>query len=358
MSTPTPRLALVTGANGYIGARTVGAFLSAGWSVRGTVRDLSSSTSAALAAHLASYIASGRLELVSVPDITTPNAFDAAMRGVTAVAHLASPVVLDSDDPDYVLGTAVGGTLGALESALRASSESSESKGLLKSFVLMSSIVAVGFSGSDGVVTEADWNTEVEEAMSQQGAAEARGMNVYVASKIASERALWKWVAEKKPAFATSAVNPVWVAGPPLYLPLSADQIHGTNQFIWQVLSGQEYPPGPPGYGTHVDVRDVARLSVFAAEHPDIVDGQRYIAGGNGNFGVPQAAADVLREAYPDRRDVIKKGTPGQGYEPRWASPPNVPKIVSDKAVAATGQSWIPYDKMVLDAAKMFEAFL
>jgi nucleoside-diphosphate-sugar epimerase len=131
-----------------------------------------------------------------------------------------------------------------------------------------------------------------------------------------------------------------------------------TNEFIWQVFSGQDYPPGPTGYGTHVDVRDVGRMAVFGVEHPEIANGQRYIVGGNGNFANPQAAADVLRKAYPERRNIIKEGTPGEGYMSGWGFLPDGIKVISDKAVKATGQNWIPYDKMVLDAAKMFEAFL
>jgi nucleoside-diphosphate-sugar epimerase len=68
---------LVTGANGYIAARTVEAFLNAGYSVRGTVRALSSANEVkkALSEH------ADRLEFVEVPDITIPNAFDEAVKG-------------------------------------------------------------------------------------------------------------------------------------------------------------------------------------------------------------------------------------------------------------------------------------
>lgn len=142
-----------------------------------------------------------------------------------------------------------------------------------------------------------------------------------------------------------------------MYLPDSPAGISQTNEFIWQVLSGQEYPPGPIGYDAHVDVRDCARMTVWAVESP-IADGQRYCVGGNGNYGCPQATADILRAAYPNRRAIIREGIPGEGYMPGWQYPPKAMKVNSDKAVKATGQDWIPYDKMVLDAAKMFEHFL
>lgn len=68
---------LVTGANGYIAARTVEAFLQAGHSVRGTVRSKSSAKD--LVDALSQY--ADRLEIVEVPDITAPGAFDGAVKG-------------------------------------------------------------------------------------------------------------------------------------------------------------------------------------------------------------------------------------------------------------------------------------
>jgi hypothetical protein len=99
-------------------------------------------------------------------------------------------------------------------------------------------------------------------------------------------------------------------------------------------------------------------MTEWAASNPEVADSERYIVGGNGNVGVPQAAADILREAYPDRRSIIKEGTSGKGYLPGYAADPQGVTVSSSKAIKATGRDWIPYDKMVLDAAKMFEAFL
>ena len=69
---------LVTGANGYIAARTVEAFLQAGYTVRGTAR--SKTTTQGLRDALAKY--GDKLEIVEVPDITAPGAFDNAVQGM------------------------------------------------------------------------------------------------------------------------------------------------------------------------------------------------------------------------------------------------------------------------------------
>ena len=70
-------LILITGANGYITARTVEAFLKAGYAVRGTVRSQSSAKPSFEA--LAEY--GDAFTVVEVPDITVPGAFDEATKG-------------------------------------------------------------------------------------------------------------------------------------------------------------------------------------------------------------------------------------------------------------------------------------
>lgn len=220
------RQVLVTGANGYIGAQAIATFLREGWTVRGAVRDLSSISARELASHFAVELSAGTFELVSIPNIKEEGAFDEAVRGVTAIAHLATPVVFDSGDVEYVVGTAVRGTLSILESALRASSGTSagyedrdeprkengdadgEEEEQLKSFVFMSSASAVRMRVPDPVTfTEADWNTQAEAEVKEAGDS-AFGHVVYAVSKVAAERALWDWVREKKPPFAATALCP------------------------------------------------------------------------------------------------------------------------------------------------------
>jgi nucleoside-diphosphate-sugar epimerase len=76
---------LITGANGYIAAVTVGSFLDAGYSVRGTVRSLKSAQG--LLTTLQSHVSAGRLEIVEVPDITVDGAFDEAVKGKPNLAR-------------------------------------------------------------------------------------------------------------------------------------------------------------------------------------------------------------------------------------------------------------------------------
>ncbi|CAM1501882.1 Fc.00g038660.m01.CDS01 [Cosmosporella sp. VM-42] len=336
------RIVLVTGANGYIAGQTMAALLAAGYAVRGTVRSKGSAKAHADA--LSQY--GDDLEIIEVPDIVAPGAFDAAVKGVHAIAHLAAPIGFHFTDPEPVLEAAVQGTVGILESALK--------EPTIKSVVLMSSVAAVASQKTEPYrFTEADWNLEALETLHKLGKGAPGGL-IYSASKVASEQAFWKFRDQNRPAFAMSAVNPVFVMGPHLALD-SVSQLSSTTAFIWKVFSGQEIPPPISENPAYVDVRDVARLVVFGVDNPEKANNQRYLA--SRGMVVPQAAADILRIAFPTHHDRIQMGTPGQGYTPKYAFPENR-DFDGSKAVEATGQDHYAVEQSIIDTAKSLEKFL
>jgi nucleoside-diphosphate-sugar epimerase len=343
MTTSERPTVLVTGANGFIAGRTVEAYLKAGYNVRGTVR--SEKSSKLILETLASYVSAGQFTIVLVPDITEPGAFDEAVKGVQAIAHLAAPVSFSFTDPVPVMHGAINGTRTLLESAHAHGKD-------LQTVVLCSSIVAVRTRGQEGhVFTEADWNETSEKNVAELGA-DASSIDIYAASKTAAEKEFWKFRDEKHPSFAQTAINPALVGGPPLLLTNDPKDINETVRPVWNVLSGSD-GPGAIGEGIIVDVRDVARLFVFAVDHPEIAKNERYLA--VGSAGPHQAVVDILREAYPERRALIKEGTPGAGYRPdfdiKW-------KVDASKAEKATGQKFIGFKDSILAAAKTFERYL
>ncbi|EOO00522.1 putative nad dependent epimerase protein [Phaeoacremonium minimum UCRPA7] len=199
MSVDIKGTVLVTGANGYIAGRVIEAFLLAGYHVRGTVR--SASSVKALISALENY--HNNFDVVEVPDITASGAFDEAVKGVDAVAHLAAPVSLSFDDPDPVIKAAVEGTTSILDSAIREPS--------IKSVLLMSSIATIiGIREEDYNYTEKDWNTWVEGLLQKLGK-NAPGNVIYAAEKTLAEKAFWQFRDEKKPTFAMTSINPVFV---------------------------------------------------------------------------------------------------------------------------------------------------
>jgi len=114
----------------------------------------------------------------------------------------------------------------------------------------------------------------------------------------------------------------------------------------------------PPAIGSasFIDIRDTAAMHVWAAEHPQEANGQRYLmADGR---GTPQAAADILRKAYPDRKQILV-GEPGSDYVEGWGWPKDGQSFESTKAKKALGRdSFIRHDQSVLETAKVFERYV
>jgi nucleoside-diphosphate-sugar epimerase len=349
------KVVVVTGANGYIAGQVILSLLTLGYAVRGTVRSLErcqylqSPDSAFFP-----YASKGLFSLVEVPDITSQSQLAAALKDAVAVAHLAAPVLFHAD-PDYIIGAAVNGTLAVLEAATQVKT--------LKSFVLMSSIAAVRVeifnpSPPGHVITAEEWDdSDLKVKEMQSKGIPVVGPLAYIASKVAAERALWDFVKLRKPDFTVAAINPVLCAGPPAVPPPSADQLSITARFIFDLLAGKDAPPPEThlGRGAYVDVRDVARLVTFAIQHPDVTNGSRLIAASC--MSHPQGVMDVLREAFPERRDIIQKGTPGEGYTSGFGFSEEGPNFDME-AVRVSGKGWISFEDTIRDAAEAYKVFL
>jgi len=140
---------------------------------------------------------------------------------------MASPVSLSFGDPEPVIRTAIQGTLSILNSALGSPS--------IRSVVLISSIGAIfGAKTPPYTYTEADWNDVSENLVAKLGN-DAPGPQIYVASKTSSEKAFWKFMEEHKPSFSMTAINPVFVGGPPLVIPDSPDKSKRLTDTLTQI---------------------------------------------------------------------------------------------------------------------------
>jgi nucleoside-diphosphate-sugar epimerase len=151
------------------------------------------------------------------------------------------------------------------------------------------------------------------------------------------------------------------VIGPPVQPPPSPHLLNETLKPIWDVFSGAPIPPAI-GSATYVDIRDVADVHVWALEHPREATGQRYLVT-NGR-GPPQAAADLLRKVYPERRGIIQEGKPGEGYVTgTYGWPEGGTSFEAKKAKAAIaseypGRNFIGFEQSVLETAKVFERYV
>ncbi|CAI6337888.1 unnamed protein product [Periconia digitata] len=148
LAIPQGARVLVSGANGFIASHVVKQLLRNGYKVRGTVRNLKSSSW--LIALFESQYGKGFVELVEVPDMAAKGAFDEAVRGVSGFIHTATPV-MQIQDPNIAVPTVVEGTKNALQSAVKAG---------IKRFVLTSSSTAASSPIPNKVFTmdEKTWN--------------------------------------------------------------------------------------------------------------------------------------------------------------------------------------------------------
>lgn len=152
---PAGSTILVTGVNGFVASHIAKQLLLRGFKVRGTVRDPSRASWLVKDAFKA-YVDNGHFELVTIKDFTAVGVYDEAIKGVSAIAHVAS-VVTFSSDPNTVIPQTVQAATRLLEAALNEPS--------VKAFVYTSSIVASAFSapGYDTHVTRDTWNDKAIE---------------------------------------------------------------------------------------------------------------------------------------------------------------------------------------------------
>lgn len=261
---------LVTGGSGFIGSHCILELLSAGHTVRATVRSLAREQDAREMLAEGGAEPTGRLTFYAA-DLEHDAGWPAAVAGVDYVLHVASPFPpsVPKDENELI----VPAREGALR-VLRASRDAG-----VKRVVLTSSFAAVGYGTKpqDKPFDETDWtDTNIP------------NLQPYVKSKTIAERAAWDFMAREGGSLELSVVNPVAVFGPVL----GAD--YSTSIYLVQRLLDGAMPGCPRLYFGIVDVRDVADLHILAMTHP-AAKGERFLAVA-GDFMSMSEIARVLKE--------------------------------------------------------------
>jgi len=266
---------LLTGISGFLGGHVALSLLNAGYTVRGSLRNLARADQVRDTLHRAG-AETGRLEFVTL-DLLSDRGWDEAMAGVRYLQHTASPFVLNIPrDRMELIRPAVEGTERALAAALRADVER---------IVLTSSMAAIAY-GHDKThpmpFTAADW-TDLE----------GRPINAYIESKTRAERRAWQIMEAAGRGGDLAVINPGGIFGPVL------EEDPGTSALLVLRLLNGSVPAAPRIPMTVIDVRDVAAAHLAAMTAPE-AGGRRFPMGVDTLF--LKQAADLLRPHYPDHR--------------------------------------------------------
>ncbi|KAK4698546.1 hypothetical protein P7C70_g7728, partial [Phenoliferia sp. Uapishka_3] len=326
-------LVLVTGGTGFLGTQVILAFIEKGFRVRATARsDAKISEWNAKYPHTKSL-----LEWAIVKDIITPGAFDESIKGVTILAHTASPFHFNvKDNWNDMLLPAIQGTREALTAAKK--TPSVKRVVVTSSFASMINLLAP--EGGKGIVYDDNtWNPVTKE----QAIASDSGAFVYMASKKLAEEEAWIIAKEPDTKFSLTTLCPPYIFGPPPEVLKSLDSLGTSVGMIWALVDAKECKPNSGG--PWVDVRDVAKAHVLAVTE-DVAKGQRY-----------HLSAGVFDDSTI--ADAIIRGVPEQAHRiPKAPVNPTPCAFTLDnrKVQRELGIKFIDFDTSVADTAKcLFE---
>ncbi|KAK5992932.1 Putative uncharacterized oxidoreductase [Cladobotryum mycophilum] len=319
---PSQGTILVTGASSFIGAHVLELFLAEGTKIRGVVR---SQASADRVLKVNQKYAS-LLEFAIVPDITKPDAFDEAVRGVDGVIHMASPFRLEVENNERdLLVPAIEGTSNVLESIHKHAPQ-------VKRVVITSSFAAL-VDLSKGlrpghVYTEKDWNPATFEESKTESIGRKAGMGLCQG--------------EEAQLYALDHASPV-VYGPNHHYIDDLSNLNESSGMFYSLMNGSRKDVPPTGFWAIADVRDVALAHKLAYETPSAA-GQRYFTTA-GLFSFQQIC-DILREEFPEElRGRVPVGRPGEPIA-------GVYDVNNGKARRELGMEFIPLREIVVDTAR------
>ncbi|MCG0286820.1 NAD-dependent epimerase/dehydratase family protein [Streptomyces sp. PSAA01] len=325
-----PETVLVTGGTGYVGGWCIAALLERGYRVRTTVRH---SREQAVRDAVATQVdADGRLEF-AIADLTADEGWDAAVKGMDFVLHVASPLGgADVNDPEALIAPARDGAQRVLRAATAA--------GVRR--VVMTSAANTASPSSyaeDSVTDETLWTDPDDPALIP-----------YRRSKTLAERAAWDFMAAYDGPTELTTILPGAVFGPIL-----ATSRIGSVGIVQQMLTGTM--SGVPRIGLEiVDVRDLADIHIRAMTSPKAA-GERFLATGEFTWMLDMARA-LKEELGEDGERVSVQEIPDDVVRANPAMSEIAPALgrrnrhSTDKAHAVLGWQPRPARDSVLDCAR------
>ncbi|CVL03523.1 related to NADPH-dependent aldehyde reductase [Fusarium proliferatum] len=313
---------LVTGANCYTGSHVVIELLKQGFKVRGTVRDLSYSKWLLEHAAVKPHADEGKVELV-VANTSKPGDFDEAVKGVSAIIHLAN-IGDYTPDPNVGFASAIEAALTVCRSAAKEAS--------VKRFVVAAGLWSSVWPkpGETKTVGQDTWNDDlVKVAQAPPPYELSRILPVYLGARVEAEKAVWKFAKDENVPWELNSVSPCWILGDPLdarhYGPMP-------TQLLQQLYLGKT---------DALKDNTTTVIYVAAAIDPD-VKGARIPALAE-SFNWNNALA-IMRKAYPEE-DFEEDFVPGDPVLSYNIENDIAPELLQKWA----GRDWISLEKGITE---------
>ncbi|PVH82213.1 NAD(P)-binding protein [Cadophora sp. DSE1049] len=267
-------IVLITGATGHIGFRTLVLLLEAGYQVRAAVRSQAKIEEILQTKSIHALNSGFNLKFVIVPDLTVDGAYTDAIRGVTYILHLASPMPPASDEPSDYERVVITSSAAALF----------EAKYLFEEDTPFGTV----------------WNEESRTSIPQGSFPSP--FHAYDAGKIAVLAAADEYAADPNTKFGIVTILPSFVLGRNELVTKASDLALGSNGPVMGVVLGKKSDISLVSSTVHVD--DVALMHIKALD--SIVPAGTYVANSEGYAGTLwQDAARIVAEAFPD---AVTKG--------------------------------------------------
>jgi len=306
----TAQKVLITGATGHVGFRTLLDLIIAGHNPRIAVR---SESKKQIILNNPKFKALTRsttddpYDFVIVPDITVPNAYLEAIKGVDYAIHIASPIEsggrLKKDEFDeHLIQPAVRATLNILEAA--------KSEARVKRVVITSSVYATvpyeclsTRDMAEGEIYTADHRLAFDEGPYEDES------QAYAASKVKALNESERWMRENEPSFDLVNIHPPFVLGRDDLVTNAEDAMRGTNGVILRPALGKANPNPLPGCSAHLE--DIARLHVEALQAR--IPAGSYQAATNSAEGIRwEEVNEIVQQLFPEAvREVVLPNSGG-----------------------------------------------
>ena len=332
---------LLTGISGYIANHCAVELLKNGYSVRGSLRNISKSEKIVNAIKK-EVDQKDNLEFCEL-NLLNDKGWDDAAKGCDFVMHIASPFInIEPKDENEYIRPAVDGTMRALKAAKSAG---------IKRVVLTSSMVSMLGNADKSIDIDSGTWTNIK----------GKNVSAYSKSKTLAEQAAWNFIKDQtdNTKMELAVVNPGPVFGPSL----SGDLSGASMSMFTQMVQGK-MPMVPQASINMSDVRDIAKIHVLALENKE-ANGKRFIV----TTEKPYAFQDVAKILKSNGYDKVStKLAPNfllkfmSNFNREAKSMKSFIGNTYNGNISSTMKTfnWKPIDfeKTVLDTAKSIETYL